>query len=149
MAAFFSLVTIGWVPRELAVSDRRQTRPLTGSVHQARRSCTVRPDPEYTQNVTIKSPNKLPLHKTTETLALMYREFWTGFILTETARSKVYYFFRGGGQIGPQPHWRVRPEFTVTRPCRRGIKLMFYIPSPKNPQCMSITKNTGRFGRTR
>jgi hypothetical protein len=50
IAAFFSLEAIEWVPRELAVSDRRQTHPLAGSLHQARPNCTVRPDPECTQN---------------------------------------------------------------------------------------------------
>jgi hypothetical protein len=42
--------------RELAVSDRRQTHPLTESVHQARPSCTVRPDPESMHS---KSPHKI------------------------------------------------------------------------------------------
>jgi hypothetical protein len=37
------------------------------------------------------------------------------FILTETAHARLwYYIFRGGGQIGPRPHWLVRP-------CSRGI----------------------------
>jgi hypothetical protein len=48
---------------------------LAGSEHQARPNCTVRPDPECTQNRLLKS---LPLHKTTETLALKHREFCTG-----------------------------------------------------------------------
>jgi hypothetical protein len=77
--------------RELAVSDRRQTHPHTGSVHQARLNCTVSPDPECTQNLLlVLKSTKLPLHKTTERLALKHtcRVFCTGyrFISTETAR---------------------------------------------------------------
>jgi hypothetical protein len=86
------------VPRELALSDRRQTHPLTGSVHQANPNCTERPDPERTQNRLIKS-TKLPLHKTTQTLALKYREFCTEARPIHIDRNGLrlrYYIFQGG-----------------------------------------------------
>jgi hypothetical protein len=86
----------------------------TGSVHQPCPNCTVRPDPECTQNHLLKS-TKPPLHKTTETLALKYREFWIIWAhpyQQKRPASLVLYFFLGGGggQNGPRPHWLVRPE---------------------------------------
>jgi hypothetical protein len=63
----------------------------------------VRPDPECTQNRLLKSP-KPPLHKTTETLALKYREFCTGWAHSYRLKlpaSKVLYFGGDKSDLGP------------------------------------------------
>jgi hypothetical protein len=99
ISAFFPLEAIEWVPRKLAVSDRHQTHPLTaGSVHQARPNCTVRPDPGCTQNHLLKS-TKLPLHKTTETLALSIENSAQDrpIRIDRNSPRLRYYILRGGG----------------------------------------------------